>query len=212
MKKLLGLVLIVCGLGIGFFGIPSVIGDSTWDDVISKVKSGDEDAVTEKVSEIAELSVLDFRYSNATSITDTRTIEKFKKKVNVPFTKKAIVMTYDGDIKLGVDADKITVNVVKGSGDKVEEVVIGLPPLKITSNDIDRDSIKYPLEKNNILNNISSEDYAAMEEDGKAKMAEAVETNGAMDRAKKELKATITGYLTAMYGDEVKITFKDIEA
>lgn len=212
MKKLLGLVLIVCGLGIGFFGIPSVIGDATWDDVISKVKSGDEAAVTEKVSEIAELSVLDFRYSNATSNTDSRTIEKFKKKVNIPFTKKAIVMTYDGDIKIGVDADKITVNVVKGSGDAVEEVVIGLPPLKITSNDIDRDSIKYPLEKNNVLNNITSEDYAAMEEEGKAKMADAVAKNGAMDRAKEELKATITGYLTAMYGDDVKITFNDIEA
>lgn len=211
MKKLLGLLLIICGLGIGFFGIPSVIGDAAWDDVISKVKTGDEAAVTEKVSEIAELSVLDFKYSNATSITDTRTIEKFKKKVNVPFTKKAIVMTYDGEIKIGVDADKITVNISKGQNNAVEEVTIGLPPLKITSNDIDRDSIKYPLEKNNILNNIESEDYASMEEDGKARMAEAVANNGAMDRAKEELKATLTGYLTAMYGDEVKITFEDID-
>lgn len=211
MKKLLGLLLIICGLGIGFFGIPSVIGDAAWDDVISKVKTGDEAAVTEKVSEIAELSVLDFKYSNATSITDTRTIEKFKKKVNVPFTKKAIVMTYDGEIKIGVDADKITVNISKGQNNAVEEVTIGLPPLKITSNDIDRDSIKYPLEKNNILNNIESEDYASMEEDGKARMAEAVANNGAMDRAKEELKATLTGYLTAMYGDEVNITFEDID-
>ncbi len=211
MKKLLGLLLIICGLGIGFFGIPSVIGDAAWDDVMSKVKTGDEAAVTEKVSEIAELSVLDFKYSNATSMTDTRTIEKFKKKVNIPFTKKAIVMTYDGDIKIGVDADKITVNVTKGQNDAVEEVTIGLPPLKITSNDIDRDSIQYPLEKNNILNNLKSEDFASMEEEGKARMAEAVANNGAMDRAKEELKSTLTGYLTAMYGDEVKITFEDIE-
>lgn len=212
MKKLLGLVLIICGLGIGFFGIPSIIGDTTFNEVISKVKAGDETAVTEKVSEIAELSVLDFKYSNATSITDNRTIEKYKKKVNIPFTKKSIVMTYDGDIKIGVDADKITVDVTKGSGDIIEEINVGLPPLKITSNDIDRDSIKYPLEKNNILNNITSEDYANMEEDGKATMAEAVANNGAMDRAKEELKLTITGYLTAMYGDDVKITFKDIES
>ena len=211
MKKLLGLVLIICGLGIGFFGIPSVIGNNAWNDVISNVKSGDEGAVTEKLSDIAELSVLDFKYSNATSITDSREIDNFKKKVNIPFTKKQIVMTYDGDIKLGVDADKITVDISKNSAGAVEEITVGLPPIKITSNDIDRDSIKYPLEKNNILNNIKSEDFAQMEEDGKAKMAEAVSTNGAMDRAKEELKTTITGYLTAMYGDDVTISFKELD-
>ena len=211
MKKLLGLVLIICGLGIGFFGIPSVLGDSAWNDVISKVKNGDEGAVTEKLSEIAELSVLDFKYSNATSITDSVEVDNFKKKLNIPFTKKQIVMLYDGDIKLGVDADKITVNINKGTDGSVEEVAVGLPPIKITSNDIDRDSIDYPLEKNNILNGIKSEDLAKMEEDGKAKMAEAVTNNGAMDRAKEELKTTITGYLTAMYGEDVKISFTDIK-
>ena len=210
MKKILGLVLIICGLGLGFFGIPSIIGNNAWDEVISKVKSGDEGAVTEKISDIAELSVLDFKYSNATSITDTRDVEKFKKKFNIPFTKKQIVMTYDGDIKLGVDAEKITVDINKGSDGTVQEVTVGLPPIKITTNDIDRDSINYPLEKNNILNSITSDDYAKMEEDGKATMAEAVSKNGAMDRAKEELKATITGYLSAIYGDEVIITFTDI--
>lgn len=212
MKKLLGLVLIICGLGLGFFGIPSILGNNTFDDVISKVKSGDEGAVTEKLSYIAELSVLDFKYSNATSITDNIEVEKFKNKINIPFTKKQIVMTYDGDIKLGVDAEKITVDINKSSDGSIEEVTVGLPPIKITSNDIDRESIDYPLEKNNILNNIKSEDFAKMEEAGKEKMAEAVSKNGAMDRAKEELKTTITGYLTAVYGDEVKISFKDIEA
>lgn len=210
MKKLLGLVLIVAGLGIGFFGIPSVLGNVSFNEAVSKLKSGDDGAVTEKVSYIAELSVLDFKYTNATSITDSHKIEAFSKKVNLPFTKKAIVMVYDGDIKIGVDADEITVEVDKGSGDKVTAVTVGLPPMKITSNDIDRDSIRYPLEKNNILNNIETEDYAKMEEDGKEKMAKAVESNGAMDRAREELKTTITGYLTALYGDDVKITFKDI--
>lgn len=211
MKKILGLVLIVCGLGIGFFGIPSVIGSNAMNDVISKVKNGDENAVTEKLSYIAELSVLDFKYSNATSITDSIEVDRFKENFDIPFTKKQIVMVYDGDIKLGVDADKITVDISKGAGGTIEEVTVGLPPIKITSNDIDRDSIDYPLEKNNILNKIKSEDYAKMEEDGKAVMAEAVSKNGAMGRAKEELKTTITGYLTAMYGEETKVTFKDIE-
>jgi len=210
MKKLLGLVLIIAGLGIGFFGIPSVLGNTSFDEAVSKLKSGDNGAVTEKVSYIAELSVLDFKYTNATSITDKNEIKAFSKKVKVPFTKKAIVMVYNGEIKIGVDADEITVEVDKGSDDKVTAVTVGLPPMKITSNDIDRDSIRYPLEKNNILNNIKTEDYAKMENDGKKKMAKAVESNGAMDRAREELKATITGYLTALYGDNVEITFKDI--
>ena len=212
MKKVLGLLMIICGLGIGFFGIPFILGDASFDDVISKVKNGDETAVTEKLSDIAELSVLDFKYSNATCITDNLKVEQLKKEFNVPFTKKSIVMTYDGEIKIGVDADKITVDIEKGNEGTVKEVKVGIPPLKITSNDIDRESINYPLEKNNILNGISSEDYAKMEEDGKKTMADAVAVNGAMDRAREELKSTITGYLSAMYGEEVKITFTDIEA
>ena len=212
MKELLGMVLVIAGLAVGFFGIPSVTGGASFSDAVSKLKSGDDGALTEKVSYIAELSVLDYRYKNATSISDQITIDRFKNKVNIPFTKKAIVMVYDGDIKIGVDADKITASVKKGDGGAVKEVEVGLPPMKITSNDIDRDSIRYPLEKNNILNNIKTEDYAAMEEDGKAKMAEAVESNGTMDRAREELKATITGYMTALYGDDVRVTFKDIDA
>ena len=210
MKKLLALVLIICGLGLGFFGIPSVLGDNAWNDVITKAKSGDEGAITEKLSYIAELSVLDFKYSNATSYKDSVVIEKLKKNIKIPFTGKQIVMLYDGDIKIGVDVDKITVNVDK-SGSTVNGVTVGLPPMKITSNSIDRDSISYPLEKNNIFNDIDSDDYAAMEEEGKAKMAEAVTKNGAMDRAKEELQKTITGYLTALYGEDVKITFVDVE-
>lgn len=208
MKRLMGILMILVGLCMGFFVIPTAIGGAEWNRTISNVKSGDEEALTEKVMDIAELSVLDYKYSNATSITDQVTIDEF----NVPFTKKAIVMTYSGDIKIGADAEKITVAVVKGSGDAVEEVKVGLPPMKITSNDIDRDSIKYPLEKNSILNKITSEDYAKMEEDGKTEMAEAVNKSGAMGRAKEELKTTIKGYLEAMYGDEVKVTFTDIKA
>lgn len=208
MKKLLALVLMICGLGLGFFGIPSFLGDNAWNDVMSKVKSGDEGAVTEKVTEIAEWSVLDFKYSNATNYSDSLTIDKLKKKIKVPFTSKQIVMMYDGDIKIGVDAEKITVDVEK-SGSTVNSITVGIPPMMITANDIDRDSIRYPLEKNNILNDIDSDDYAQMEEEGKAKMAEAVNQNGAMDRAKEELKTAITGYLTALYGEDVKINFVD---
>lgn len=116
---------------------------------------------------------------------------------------------YDGDIKIGVDAEKITVDVEK-SGSTVNSITVGIPPMMITANDIDRDSIRYPLEKNNILNDIDSDDYAQMEEEGKAKMAEAVNQNGAMDRAKEELKTAITGYLTALYGEDVKINFVDV--
>ena len=87
MKRLIGLILIVCGLAIGFFGIPSVMGDKTMNDLKSGVKSGDAGELTEKVAEIAELSVLDFKYSNAISITDKIEIEAFKKKPNSAFSE-----------------------------------------------------------------------------------------------------------------------------
>lgn len=209
MKRLLAIILIICGLAIGFFGIPALIGGAGIDDAVAKLRGGNDDAVRQKLSYIAELSVLDYKYSNAAAYTDQKTIESLRKKVNVPFTKKAVVMTYDGEIKIGTDADKITVEVKKDGGD-VSEVTVGLPPMKITSHEIIRDSIDYPLEKNSVFNSLKTEDYERIEAEGRKKMEAEVEKNGTMDRAKEELKKTIGGYLEALYGDDVRVTFKDI--
>jgi spermidine/putrescine-binding protein len=86
-----------------------------------------------------------------------------------------------------------------------------LPEPKITSNDIDRDTIDFPIEDNNIVNGISTEDEAKMEEEAKAEMERAVKKNGTLQRATKELKKTMSDYLTALYGGDVKIKFTSVE-
>ena len=209
MKKLPALIVIVCGLCLGFFGIPSLTGNAAWKDLTSGVKSGNSEAVMGQLTEIAEWSVMDFKYSNVEKITDSKEIKNLKDGLKIPFTSKTIVMTYDGDIKIGVDADKITVDVEK-SGLKVKAVKVGLPPMKITANDIDRDTIKYPLEKNNILNGIKNEDHVKLEEKGKETMAAEVEKNGTMEKAREKLKGDISAYLTALYGQDVEVKFVDL--
>lgn len=205
IKRILGLIIILCGLGIGFFVIPSITGTAS--DIAAKMHNGNEKAVTEKMAYIAELSVVDYKYSNAVNYKSNKTIND----LNIPFTKKEIVMTYDGDIKIGVDAEKITTDIEKGVGGNVKRVTVGLPKLKIISNEIDRDSIEFPKEKNNIFNSISTEDEGKIEETAKKEMAKNSKDAGVMDRAKKELKATMTEFLTALYGDDVEIEFTEIE-
>ena len=141
MKRILFILVIIGGLVIGFVGVPSFVG-SSFDEITGKLQTGDEDAVTERLSYIAELSVLDYKYSNAVSDKDGRTVDVVLREVKIPFTQKP----------------------------------------RVTSNSFDRDTIELPVEK-----------------------------NGTMRSVKKELKEAMADYLTALYGENVKITFRSVE-
>lgn len=211
MKKIIAIMLIICGLGLGFFVVPSFLENAPWNSTLTGVQKGNDEAVTERLSYVADLSILDYKYANACNYTDHRDFELLKGKLNIPFTKKQIVMLYEGDIKIGVDVEKITADVKKGISGNVKTVVVGLPPLKITSNDIDRGTIEFPIESDNILNGLSSSDYSKIEKAGKVKMAKAVKDNKVMAKAKNELKNRMKGYLTALYGEDVIVEFEDIK-
>ena len=210
MRKVIAIMLIVCGFGLGYFVVPSYIEYAPWNDELSDVQKGNDKAVTERMAYIADLSVLDYKFASAANYSSSKKFKRLLKNLNIPFTKKQIVMLYDGDIKIGVDADKITADVKRGLTG-IKEVTIGLPPLKITSNSIERDSIEFPLEQNGLLNSIKASDYGEVEKQAKKKMAKEIKKDGIMDRAKAELESKIKGYLTALYGRDVEITFKDIK-
>ena len=139
MKKIVGLALILAGLVIGFFGIPSIVNNNSPEAILDGLKNGNEKAVTEKISEIAEASTVQYEYSNAVKLSDKDT---FIKKIKLPFAAKTIVMMYDGVMKLGADASKMEVSIDKGTNGDVKSITVTCPPVKITSHEIDRDSIQ----------------------------------------------------------------------
>ena len=207
MKKVLAIVIVLAGLAVGFFVIPSFLADSP-EEMLNKIQSGDEEAVTEKISSIAETSVIEYDYTNAAKLKDT---EKVFKKLKIPFTSKKIVMMYDGKMKLGADVSQIKVAINKDSDNNIKDIEVTLPPVQINSNDVDRDTITFPVEKATILNKLSSEDYDDLETKAKKEIAKKVKKSSVMDNANVELQKSVRGFLEGLYGQEVKITFKEKE-
>lgn len=207
MKKIIGIVFIIAGLAIGYFCIPSMSKDSPAE-ILENLKSGNEEAITEELSTIAEASVLEYDYTNAASWNEN---EQFLKKVNIPFTSNVLVMMYDGKIKIGADVSQLGVEVTKNGEGDVQKVEVSVPDVQITSHEIDRDSIEFPVEKSSPLNKLKNKEIDELEETARSEMEENVEKNGTMDEAEKELKKSITGYLQGLYGENVEVNFKKVE-
>lgn len=204
MKKIVGLVLILAGLVIGFFGIPSIVNNSSPEAILSSLKSGNEKAVTEKVSEIAEASTVQYEYSNAVKLSDKDT---FIKKIKLPFAAKTIVMMYDGVMKLGADASKMEVSVDKGVTGEIKHVTVTCPPIEITSHEIYRDSIQL-IVKDSIIKQQKASDYDELDKKGRKEIEKAVKESSAMNEAEQYLKDSISGFLVGLYGEDVEIEFK----
>ena len=204
MKKILAIILIIVGLGFGYFVLPSMLS-GTIGSIVDGINNGDEAAITEKISDVAEESVLEYNYTNAVKLKDAR---KMFKDIKIPLSEKEIVMIYDGKLKIGADVSKIKAEVDKGATGEVKAVKVTLPEVKITSSEINRDTIKFSKESNGILNSIDNSDYDNLENKGKTEMEKTVKKSEVMNTAKLELEKTIKGYIKALYGNDVDVSFE----
>ena len=205
MRRLLALILILIGLATGFFVLPSIMGGTGIGDLTDKLQGGDEDAVVEKLTDIAEISTVEYDYKNAVKLNSDKTLFD---SIKVPFSSKKVVMIYDGKIKIGANLKDLAVNVEKDAAGNVESVKVKLPKMKITSHEMDRDSIKFPIEESTIINKISNKDYDELEAKGKKEIAKIAKSSDAMDTAEKQLKESMTGYVKGLYGKDVKVVFE----
>jgi len=204
MKKILAIILIIVGLGFGYFVLPSMLS-GTIGSIVDGINNGDEAAITEKISDVAEESVMEYNYTNAVKLKDAR---KMFKDIKIPLSEKEIVMIYDGKLKIGADVSKIKAEVDKGVTGEVKAVKVTLPEVKITSSEINRDTIKFSKESNGILNSIDNSDYDNLENKGKTEIEKTVKKSEVMNTAKLELEKTIKGYIKALYGNDVDVSFE----
>lgn len=203
MKKLLSLVLIIAGLALGFLVLPNYINiaiGSTAD----KLAVGDEGTLTTQVSDIAELATIEYNYKDAVTLQDREVVAEGHK---IPFTEKNIVMIYEGTLKVGVDTSKISM-IVNKENDEVSEVIVTLPAVEILSNEVNRDTIEFPVEKSPVFNKLTKEDYDQIEIKADEKVRERIANNGTLERAEEETRTAVTNYIVAVYGKDVKVTFR----
>jgi hypothetical protein len=113
-----------------------------------------------RLEEISELASVSWSYTNMAQFENKNVFYG----MTLPFTTKKFILTYDGEIKAGVNLRKAAVDI---SGTQVH---IRLPQAEILSHEIDENSVEVFDEKASIFNPFTVEDFTAFQSDQKAAM------------------------------------------
>lgn len=139
------------------------------------------DLISKKLVTISELATVDYIYTNMGKFEDVTNFYGWQ----VPFTKKAFIVSYDGEIKAGIDMKEVQVTV---NGNRI---TIDLSQPKIFSHSIDNSSLQLFDEKSYLFNPLKIKDYTSFVEKEKIKMEKDAIANGLYVEANKKSKEAI---------------------
>lgn len=131
------------------------------------------DALHQEIEQIGVLSTVSYYYTNMGKFEDAVKLLEH----DVPFTTKSFILSYDGEIKAGIDLSAVEVDIT----DSV--ITVTIPAAKIMSHDVDMDSVVLYDEKNSIFNGLSAEDVTGFIGEQKTMMEEKAMNNRLLERA-----------------------------
>lgn len=144
---------------------------------------------------IGELATQSGYYTNVQVIDSSR--EVFG--LDIPFTQKKCIFSYDGIIKAGIDFGdiKLTVNEISHT------IRVDLPEIRITSNQIDPDSLQIYDESSNVFNPLKLDDVnqslIALQEEAEVTAI----ANGLLENAQQNAETLIRCFLQGIYDLDV---------
>ncbi len=154
--------------------------------------------VENSLTEISELATMNYHYTNMAEFESSKDFYGMK----LPFTTKSFIITYDGQIKAGVDLSAADVDV---SGSRI---TVALPDAKILSHEIDEDSIEVFDESTSIFNPLKVEDYKAFSKDQKETMEKKAVEKGLLAEARSSAVKSVREFLSQLAGDDYEIEVK----
>ncbi|MDD5824061.1 MAG: DUF4230 domain-containing protein [Firmicutes bacterium] len=160
------------------------------------------ETIEEQMTEISELSVLEYKYTNTDEMSGDNALKVFGK--SVPFTSKSMVVMYDGVMKIGPDMSAAK---VKLKGDKLTIVI---PHSEILSHEIDEESWQILDKKNGLFNAVTPEDSNQLRKELVKKMTQHVKKSDKLSQADEMAVKQIKAFFEAAYPDlKVKVVFPD---
>lgn len=138
-----------------------------------------------RLTEVAELATVSYHYTNMAQFENSNDFYGVK----IPFTTKRFILSYDGEIKAGVDLGRATVEV------RDKTVHVALPAAEILSHEINEDSVEVFDEKTSIFNPLHVTEFADFQADQKAAMEEKVLSTGLLQEAGEKAKNSVRALL-----------------
>lgn len=151
-----------------------------------------------RLTEISQLAVVDYRYTTMAQFENASDFYG----VRIPFTTKRFILTYDGEIKAGVDLERAQVEVGENA------VTVYLPEAEILSHEIDADSVEIFDEKSSIFNPFTVEDFAAFQAEQKDAMEQKALGSGLLREAQVKADANIRLLLAAALPEGYTLTVR----
>ena len=156
------------------------------------------DTIREQFSDLGELVAIEYIYTNADQYENQNQVTVFKWEVDVPFTAKSFLLSYDGRIKAGVALSNVQVDI----NDNAHTITVTLPPAEITSHEIFEDNIRVFNEKDGIFNRITVENYADFIGGQKTVMEQRAIDLGLLTSADKNAQTVLRSLLSSLPGME----------
>lgn len=194
-EKLMSLKFLTVILIIGF-----IVGTVVLKERFSSHTEVSVDLITNRLASAKKLITTEYHYTNMGAMENQNEFYGWK----VPFTKKSFILSYDGVIYMGVDIDKLEVQI------EGKEIRITLPEAQILSHDIKEDSITIFDEKTSVFNPIEISDYITFSADQQKVMEEKVLAGGYLTTAKENAQEAIEELLqmNPEISEEYQIVFR----
>jgi len=156
------------------------------------------------VRQIAELSTLGFYYSKVGEFSEQSTLKLFGGEIGIPGTKKSFLIVYDGEMKLGIDANAIKIDV------RDNTIFITLPETKVLSHVVHEDSVRVYDESSGIFTSMSVSDYTNFIAVQKKEKEDSLDESNLLGQAKTNAQNAILNLLHIFPGvaGEYTIQFK----
>ncbi len=166
----------------------------------NREKSPHLDAVVleAQLNQISQLATVSYHYTNMAQFENSNDFYG----VAIPFTTKKFILTYDGEIKAGVDLSRAKITL---SG---EAVTVTLPAATILSHEIFEDTVEVFDEKTSIFNPFTIEDFSSFQADQKKAVEEKALNKGLLDEAARQARSSIQALLTPALPDRYQIVIQ----
>ena len=148
----------------------------------------DSEEIRHDIQKINELAVMEYKYRNTAMISDNRNFNiSILDETAVPFTGKECIISMDGIIKVGIDANQVAVDTDESS----KKIIVHLPAPKVLSNELDENSLFVYTEKDSIFNRLKAQDHSRLRQEIKDDAKELAEDNGILQQADERVKLLI---------------------
>lgn len=150
------------------------------------------------LTELAELATVSYHYTNMSQFENSNDFYGVK----IPFTTKSFILSYNGEIKAGVDLAQAVVDV----GGKTVE--IHLPAAKILSHEIDPESVEVFDEKTSIFNPLHVKEFADFQADQQEMMEQKALDSGLLAEAGEHARNSVRLMLEQSVPEGYTLTVK----